>query len=178
MKRMNVLAALSMVTLLTATTTAWAGGAMCTGKDAEASAKACPTGASAKMAGAGGHCDMGKGASAMASGQSCELGENQMVYSFAVPGAECDDCASSISSALMAQKGIHCAHVDLKTHVAYVVADKKMDKKALAKCIQTAGFKNSFRGDGKNVRAEFTKMMTVSDSKGAACCAAKAKEKV
>jgi hypothetical protein len=53
-----------------------------------------------------------------------------------------------------------------------------MDKKALAKCIQTAGFKNSFRGDGKNVRAEFTKMMTVADSKGAACCAAKTKEKV
>jgi len=178
MKRMNVLAALSMVTLLTATT-AWAGGAECSGKDAEALVKACKVGTSAKMAGAeGGKCDMGKGASAMAEGKSCELGANQMVYSFAVPSAECDHCADGITKALMAQSGIHCAHVDLKTRVAYVVADRKMDKKALAKSIQTAGFKNSYRGDGKAVRAEFTKMMTVADGKGAACCAAKAKEKV
>ncbi len=178
MKRMNVLAAVSMVTLLTATT-AWAGGAMCEGKDAEASAKACKVGSSVKLTGAeGGHCDMGKGASASAEGKSCELGANQMVYSFAVPTAECDNCADGITKALMAQKGIHCAHVDLKARVAYVVADKKMDKNALAKTIKTAGFKSSYRGDGKNVRAEFTKMMTVADGKGAACCASKAKEKV
>ncbi|HEU4725182.1 MAG TPA: heavy metal-associated domain-containing protein [Candidatus Eisenbacteria bacterium] len=176
MKRMNVLAALSMVTLLTAAT-AYAGGAACSG-ESEASAKACKVGTTAKMAGAGGHCDMGKGASAMAEGKSCTLGANQMVYSFAVPTAECDNCAEGITKALMAQKGIHCAHVDLKARVAYIVADKKMDKNSLAKCIQTAGFKNSYRGDGKNVRAEFTKMLTVADSKGAACCATKAKDKV
>ena len=176
MKRMSVLAALSMVTLLAATT-AWAGGAACMGQDSEASVKACPHGA--KMAEAeGGHCDMGKGASAMASGKSCSLGANQMVYSFAVPGAECDHCVDGITKALMAQSGIHCAHVDLKTRVAYVVADKKMDKRTLAKCIQTAGFKNSYRGDGKNVRAEFTKMVTAGDAKSAACCAMKSKEKV
>ena len=176
MKRMNVLTALSMVALLTATA-AWAGGEKCEGKDAEASAKACPTGA--KMVSAeGGKCDMGKGASAMAEGKSCTIGANQMVYSFAVPTAECDHCADGITKALMAQSGIHCAHVDLKTRVAYVVADRKMDKKALAKSIQTAGFKNSYRGDGKNVRAELTKMMTVSNGKGDACCAAKAMEKV
>ena len=175
MKRISVLAALSMVTLLTATT-AFAGGAACSGKDSEASAKACKVGASAKMAGAGGHCDMGKGANAMASGK-CALGANQMVYSFAVPTAECDNCAEGITKALMAQSGIHCAHVDLKARVAYIVADKKMDKNALAKCIQTAGFKNSYRGDSKTVRAEFVKM-TASSDKSAACCASKTKEKV
>lgn len=177
MKRMNVLAALSMVSLLAATT-ALAGGAACSGKDAEASSKACKVGASAQMAGAGGHCDMGKESNAMASGKSCTLGANQMVYSFAVPTAECDNCADGITKALMAQKGIHCAHVDLKSRVAYVVADKRMDKNALGKTIKTAGFKNSYRGDGKAVRAEFTKMITVADGKGAACCAAKTKDKV
>ena len=176
MKRTSVLAALSMVTLLAATT-AWAGGAACSGKDAEASAKACKVSSGAKMAGAGGHCDMGKGAGAMAEGK-CTLGSNQMVYSFAVPSAECDHCVDSITKALMAQKGIHCAHVDLKSRVAYIVADKKFDKNELAKCIKTAGFKNSYRGDGKNVRAEFTKMVSTADGQGAACCAAKAKDKV
>ena len=175
MKRMSVLAALSIVTLLAATT-AFAGGAACSGQD-EASAKSCKVGTNAKMAGSeGGHCDMGKGANAMTSSK-CMLGANQMVYSFAVPTAECDHCADGITKALMAQSGIHCAHVDLKTRVAYVVADKKMDKNALAQCIKAAGFKNSYRGDGKTVRAEFVKM-TGSMDKGAACCAAKPKDKV
>lgn len=175
MKRMSVLAALSMVTLLAATT-AFAGGAACSGQD-EASAKACKVGTSAKMAGSeGGHCDMGKGTNAMTSGK-CALGANQMVYSFAVPTAECDNCADGITKALMAQEGVHCAHVDLKNRVAYIVADKQMDKNALAKCIKTAGFKNSYRGEGKTVRAEFVKM-TASADKDASCCAAKTKEKV
>jgi copper chaperone CopZ len=179
MKRMNVLATLSVASLL-ASSMAYAGGAACEGgKDAEASAKACKVsgkGASAQLTGAGGHCDMGKGASAMAEGKACALGANQMVYSFKVPSAECDNCATGISNALLATKGIHCAHVDLKARVAYVVAETKMDKKALAKVIADAGFKNSFRGDGKNVRAEFTKMIASSD-KAAGCCASKEKAK-
>lgn len=180
MKRMNVLATLSVVSLL-ASSTAFAGGAACTGgKDAEASAKACKVGAKSantQLTGAGGHCDMGKGASAMAEGKACKLEANQMVYSFKVPSAECDNCVNGISNALLAQKGIHCAHVDLKSRVAYVVTDSKMDKKVLAKVISEAGFKNSYRGDGKNVRAEFTKMIASND-KGAGCCATKAKDKV
>jgi len=177
MKRTNFLAAFSMVTLLAATT-AWAGGNACTGKDSEASAKACPvSGATSKSASAnGGKCEMGKGA--MAEGQACTIGANQMVYSFAVPGAECDHCADAISKALMTQSGIHCAHVDLKNRVAYIVADKKMDKNALAKCIKTAGFKNSYRNDGQAARTELTKYMTASTAKPDACCAAKPKEKV
>jgi copper chaperone CopZ len=180
MKRTNILAVLGAVSLLAATT-AWAGGAACTGKDSDASSPshACPyTGAkSAQASEVGGKCDMHT-MGAMANGQTCTIGANQMVYSFAVPTAECDHCAASITKALMDQKGIHCAHVDLKNRVAYIVADKKMDKNALAKCIKDAGFKNSYRGQGKAVQAEFTKMMTASTEKGAACCAVKTKEKV
>jgi copper chaperone CopZ len=179
MKRMNVLAALSVVTLLAAST-AWAGGSACTGKDSDASAAKCPySGATSKSASAttaGGHCDMGKGA--MAEGQACTVGANQMVYSFAVPGAECDHCADAISKALMTQSGIHCAHVDLKNRVAYIVTDKKMDKNALAKCIKTAGFKNSYRSEGQAARKDLMTYMTASTAKPDACCAAKPKEKV
>jgi copper chaperone CopZ len=124
----------------------------------------------------GSHCD-GKSMGAMADGKACKVGANQVVYSFAVPTAECDHCADSISKALMTQAGISCAHVDLKNRVAYIVADKKMDKNALAKCIATAGFKNTYRGEGKTVQAEYVKMMTASTEKGAACCAAKPKDK-
>jgi len=173
MKRMNVLAALSVVSLLAATT-AWAGGASCSGKDADASAKSCKVGTSATMTKAeAGHCDMGKGA--MASGKSCTIGANQMVYSFAVPTAECNSCVDGITKALMSQKGISCVHVDLKSRVAYIVADKKMDKNALTKCIATAGYKNKYRGEGNAARNELVKMMTASAEKGAT--AAKPKEK-
>ena len=177
MKRMNVLAALSVVSLLAATT-AWAGGAACSGKEEGASAGKCPYkgAASAQQAGTGAHCD-GKSMGAMADGKECTIGANQVVYSFAVPTAECDHCVDGITKALMTQSGIHCAHVDLKTHVAYIVADKKMDKNALAKCIKNAGFKNSYRGEGKAVQAEYVKMMTASTAKGDACCAAKPKDK-
>src|SRR5262245_31482506 len=101
MKRMKVLAAVSVVALLAATT-AWAGGAACEkgAAGAEAAGHACKV-SSAKMAGAGGHCDMGKGA--MASGKACKLGANAMVYSFSVPTAECDHCVDGISKATMAQ---------------------------------------------------------------------------
>ncbi|HET9951308.1 MAG TPA: heavy metal-associated domain-containing protein [Candidatus Eisenbacteria bacterium] len=176
MKRMNMLAALSVVTLLAATT-AWAGGNACSGNESEASAKAsgkaCPISGttSASMSANGGHCDL-------ADGKACTIGANAMVYTFAVPGAECDHCAESISKALMAEKGVQCAHVDLKTHVAYVVSDKKLDKNAISKSIKTAGFKNSYRNDGKAARADLMKYMTAATAKPDACCAAKPKEKV
>lgn len=178
MKRMKMLAVLSGAALLVAAT-AWAGGAACTGKDAEAASGACKV-SGAKMAGAGGHCDMGKGAAGAEAMGKCTLGANQMVYSFAVPTAECDHCADGISKATMAQAGIHCVHVDLKNRVAYIVADKKMDKNALAKCIKDAGFKNTFRGEGKAARANLEKYMTASADKPDACCKTKekAKEKV
>src|SRR5689334_77314 len=156
MKRMNVLAALSVVTLLAATT-AWAGGAACSGKEEGASAKgACPykSSMSAQSAGTGAHCD-GKSMGAMADGKAaCTISANQVVYSFAVPTAECEHCVDGITKALMTQAGIHCAHVDLKNRVAYIVADKKMDKNALAKCMATAGYKNKYRGEGQAVRAD------------------------
>jgi len=176
MKRMNLLAALSVVTLLAATT-AWAGGAACSGKEEGASAKACPYKSSTSAQAAGSHCD-GKSMGAMADGKACTIGANQVVYSFAVPTAECEHCADGITKALMTQSGIHCAHVDLKNRVAYIVADKKMDKNALAKCMASAGFKNTYRGEGQTVRADLVKFIASSEAKPAACCAAKPKEKV
>ena len=181
MKSMKTVAVMGFATLLVATT-AWAGGAACSGeKGAMAEGKACKVSESksAQMTEAkGGHCDMGKGASAsMAEGKGCTLGANQMVYSFAVPTAECDHCADGITKAAMAQAGIHCVHVDLKNRVAYIVADKKMDKNVLAKAMKDAGYKNSFRGDGKVARAEAAKFMTASAGKPDACCATKAKDK-
>lgn len=150
MKHPKALAALCAITLL-ASTTAWAGGAHCDGIDksnAEAMAKA------------------------------CTVDKNQAIYSFAVPGAECDGCAHSIQSALLREAGVHCAHVDLETHVAYVITDKKMSTKSLSKVIQTAGFKNKYRGEGKKVQAEFVKMMSKSDVKSGAACCARDKDKV
>jgi copper chaperone CopZ len=169
------------VTLL-ASTTAWAGGAGCYDKGAEAqAAKGCAV-SGAKMAsapGAGGaHCNGIDKSNAEAMAKACTLGKNQAIYSFAVPGAECDGCAQSIQSALMREAGIHCAHVDLETHTAYVIADKKMNTKSLSKVIQTAGFKNKYRGEGKNVQAEFTKAMTQADGKSGMACCARDKDKV
>jgi copper chaperone CopZ len=175
---MKTLAALSAMTLLVATT-AMAGGAACTGGSSEASAKSCPV-SGAKMTsttGAGGaHCDgVPKSADAMA--KACTVGKNQAIYSFAVPGAECDGCAHSIQSALMREAGIHCAHVDLDHHIAYVIADKKMDKNKLSSVIKTAGFKNTYKGEGKKVQAEFAKAMAGASGSGMSCCA-KEKDKV
>jgi copper chaperone CopZ len=133
---------------------AFAGGASCGSGDAPHSASA-------------GHCDGVKGASAM-SCPTVKAGQN--IYSFAVPGAECDHCVKSIQTALMAQKGVTCAHVDLSTHTAYVIADRSFDKKAIARCIQTAGFKNTYKAQGPKVQAEFAKAMTSSSGKAAAAC--------
>jgi len=141
---------------------AFAGGASCGSND------------TAKSANAGGkHCEGMTGAMAKA----CPtVGAHQNVYSFAVPGAECDHCVNSIQTALMAQKGVACAHVDLSSHTAYVIADKSFDKKAIAKCIQTAGFKNSYKGQGSKVYAEFAKAMSTGKA-GASCSYKSSKEK-
>jgi copper chaperone CopZ len=122
---------------------------------------------------AGHACDgMGKDASA---GQ-CGVKAGQVMYSFAVAGVDCERCVSRIQKAAMATKGIHCAHVDLSSKTAYIIADKSMDQKAITKVIETAGFKNNYKGTGPAVEAEFTKMM--STGSGASCCMKKNKEKV
>ena len=143
---------------------AFAGGAHCGSKES----------AAATTASTGGHCD---GASSASMAKSCGVKANQAIYSFAVPTATCDHCVKSIQSALMAQKGVACAHVDLATHTAYVIADKSMNKKAVAKTIQTAGFKNNYKGEGTKVQAEFAKAMSAGD-KGASSCSRKEKDKV
>lgn len=167
MKRISTVAAtIGAVSLLVAGS-AFAGGASC-GTDAKES--------SAKSASAGHHCD-GKDASA-AMAKSCGVKANQAIYSFAVPTAECQDCVNKIQSALMAQKGVACAHVDLTNHVAYIIADKSVNQKAVAKMISTAGYKNSFKGQGSKVQAEFAKAMASGEKGSAACSANKDKDKI
>ena len=147
---------------------------------AQAHAGACPyeTQAShAKLAGAGGHCDgVGKSAEAMA--HDCGLKAGQVMYSFAVPGVECEHCIRGIQKATMAMKGIDCAHVDLATHTAYIIADKGVNQKAIAKCIQEAGFKNTYKGTGPKVQAAFTQAMKSSSKNGMSCSPSKEKDKV
>lgn len=126
--------------------------------------------------------------SAFAGGASCGRSDacptakaGQNIYSFAVPGAECDNCVNSIETALMAQKGVSCAHVDLTTRTTYVIADRSFDRKAIAKCIQTAGFRNSYKAQGAKVQAEFAKSMASGSGKAAASCRykeSKAKDKI
>ena len=137
---------LSVVALLGLAATAWAGGD---------------------------HCGM---ASETASGQQCTIGPNQMVYSFSVPGAECEACQNAIQRTAMAQKGVTCAHVDLASRTAYLVADKNLNRKAVAKAISEAGFKNSFRASGTKAKSELLKV--VSTGQAGACCAKKDKDKV
>jgi copper chaperone CopZ len=181
MRQLRTLAALSAVTLLAATT-AWAGGAACSAKsEASAAAKGCTvSGAkltSAKGAG-GSHCSGIDKNNAEAMAKACSVGKSQAIYSFAVPSAECDGCVNGIQSALMAQDGIHCAHVDLEARVAYVIADKKLNTKTVSNVIQKAGFKNSYRGEGKKVQAEFAKAMSASAGKSGMACCAKEKDRV
>jgi copper chaperone CopZ len=168
-RTMRLALPISAIALLVAGS-AFAGGASCGSKDAEAKS------ASAKSASAGHHCGTGaSGASAMA--KACGLKDGQSIYSFAVPAAECDNCVKSIQTALMAQKGVTCAHVDLTSRTAYIIADRSVNKKAVAKTIQTAGFKNSYKGEGAKVQAEFAKAMTAGD-KGINSCQRKEKDKV
>jgi copper chaperone CopZ len=164
MKRISSIAALCAIALLSIAAVSFAGGSACMSHES-----------SAKTAGAGGHCSGSSDAASMA--KACEVKANEAIYSFAVPGVECDHCINSIQTALMAQKGVRCAHVDLQTRTAYVIADHSVNKKAVAKTIQTAGFKNSFKGEGAKVQAEFAKAMTAGD-KGINTCQRKEKDKV
>lgn len=138
----------------------------------------CGTGAkesSAKSASAGHHCEGKDASSAMA--KSCGVKANQAIYSFAVPTVHCEDCINNISTALMAQKGVACVHVDLSSHVAYIIADKSVNQKAVAKMISTAGYKNSFKGQGTKVQAEFAKAMASGEKGSGACSSSKEKDK-
>jgi copper chaperone CopZ len=144
---------------------AQAGGSMCTGKS---------EGAAKHVSAEGSHC-MG-GASAQAHGEQCTITANQAVMAFAVPGAECDACVKTIQRAAMAQKGIACAHVNLDTHTAYIVAEKGVSRNAIAKAIKDAGFRCSFKAEGPKVKSEL--MKTIAAGGPAACCAKKEKDKV
>ena len=126
----------------------------------------------------GATCGAHEGASSAMS-KACGVKANQAIYSFAVPTAECQTCVNTIETALMAQKGVACAHVDLTNHVAYIIADKSVNQKAVAKVISTAGFKNSFKGQGPKIQAEFAKSMAVKGEKGSsACSASKDRDKI
>src|SRR4051812_13366345 len=118
MKRISNIAAPITVALMLIAASAFAGGHACMSKD------------TAKTAGAGGHCSDGSSAS-MA--KACGVKAGESIYSYAVPGVECDHCINSIQTALMAQKGVRCAHVDLATRTAYIIADHSVNKKAVAK---------------------------------------------
>ena len=137
-RTMRLALSTSAIALLVAGS-AYAGGASCGAKDAEAKS------AAAKSASAGHHCGSGaSGASAMA--KACGLKDGQSIYSFAVPAAECDNCVKSIQTALMAQKGVTCAHVDLTSRTAYIIADRSVNKKAVAKTIQYRRLQEQLQG--------------------------------
>jgi copper chaperone CopZ len=167
MKRISTVAATIGAVALLAAGSAFAGGATC-GTGAKES--------SAKSASAGHHCEGKDASEAMA--KSCGVKANQAIYSFAVPTVHCEDCVHNIQTALMAQKGVACAHVDLTNHVAYIIADKSVNQKAVAKTISTAGYKNSFKGQGSKVQAEFAKAMASGEKGSAACSANKDKDKI
>ena len=156
---------LSVLGILSLAAVAWAGGNTCTGHT-ETDAKQVST--------EGNHCD--GVTSGKASGEQCTIGANQMVYSFSVPGAECEACQNVIQRTALSQKGVTCAHVDLNTRTAYIVADKKLNQKALAKAISEAGFKTKFKASGTKAKSEMLKV--VSSGAAGACCAKKDKEKV
>ncbi|MGH7682344.1 MAG: heavy-metal-associated domain-containing protein, partial [Candidatus Eiseniibacteriota bacterium] len=139
-------------------TTSWAGGSSC----------------SSEKVSEGSHCTM-KSSNASAH-EACTVKANQTVYSFTVPSVECEKCIETIQKAAMANAGIACAHVDLATHTAYIIADKKMSQKDIAKIITDAGYKNKFTGSGQKVQAEFAKALAAGD-KGINCCAKGTKDK-
>jgi copper chaperone CopZ len=164
MKTLAKITALSLLAVCLAATS-WAGGKSCSsGANAEG----------AKAAAAGSHCSA-KDANAMAA-KECGVKANQVIYSFAVPTAHCDNCIESVQKAAMAHAGIACVHVDLSTHTAYFIADKNVSRKEIAKVIAAAGFKNTYKAEGSKVQAEFAKAIASGD-KGVACCA-KGKDKV
>ena len=159
MKNFAKIGALTLLALCMAATS-WAGGSSCSMEGA-------------KSASAGAHCT-GKPSNA-AQEASCGVKANQVMYSFAVPSVECEHCIETLQKAAMANSGIHCAHVDLSTHTAYIIADKKLSQKDISKLIAAAGYKNKYSGQGSKVEAAFAKAMAAGD-KGIDCCA-KAKDK-
>jgi len=167
MKTLAKVSALSLLAVCIAATS-WAGGKSCSSEGAKAEG--------AKSASAGSHCSAkDSNANAMAA-KECGVKANQVIYSFAVPSAHCDNCVESVQKAAMAHAGIACVHVDLSTHTAYIIADKNVSKKDIAKVISAAGFKNTYKAEGSKVQAEFAKAIASGD-KGVACCA-KGKDKV
>ena len=176
MKRLTKLAPFVVLAVCCAAVS-WAGGSTCTHDDASSSSAATT---------AGSHCS-GKGASASAdgkcpmqgasaAGQTCSVKSNQVMYSFSVPSVECGHCVSAIQTVAMDTKGITCAHVDLSTHTAYIIAEKNVSQKQVSKMITTAGFKNKYTGEGSKAESAFAKA-TVSGDKGMSCCS-KGKDKV
>jgi copper chaperone CopZ len=179
MKRFNMIASVAALSLCVAGA-AWAGAA-CESKDgkaAKAASGACTykSETSAKSASAGQTCPGTAGK--QASMDQCGVKAGQVMYSFAVPSAESDHCVDSIQKASLGTKGITCAHVDLATHTAYLIADKTVSKDAIAKVIQQAGFKTSFKASGRKVEAEFAAAMKTSHQKGMSCCMKEKREKV
>ena len=162
MKTLAKINALSLVAVCLAATS-WAGGKSCSTQGAKSAATA-----------AGSDCSA-KDANAMAA-KECGVKANQAIYSFAVPTAHCDDCIKGVQKAAMAHAGVACAHVDLSTHTAYIIADKNVSQKEIAKVIAAAGYKNTYKAEGSKVQAEFAKAIASGD-KGVACCA-KGKDKV
>lgn len=162
MKNLTKIAGLSLLALCLAATS-WAGGSSC----------------SSEKVSEGSHCTMKSSNASEASAaahEACTIKASQAIYSFAVPSVECDKCIESIQKAAMAKAGVACAHVDLSTHTAYIIADKKVSQKDLAKLIADAGYKNKFTGQGQKVQAAFAKAIASGD-KGVTCCA-KDKDKV
>ncbi len=162
MKTLAKVSALSLLAVCLAATS-WAGGKSCSSEGAKSASTA-----------AGSHCSA-KDSNAMAA-KECGVKANQVIYSFAVPTAHCENCIESVQKAGMAHAGIACVHVDLSTHTAYFIADKSVSRKEIAKVIAGAGFKNTYKAEGSKVQAEFAKAIAAGD-KGVACCA-KGKDKV
>jgi copper chaperone CopZ len=162
MKR-NALIVPAVLGVLCLATSAWAGGASCSGKAEGTASKTgahCTMGASKEMA-AGGHCSGVNGASMTSKGQ-CPFGASNAVFSFAVKDAHCGACVEKIQSAALAQKGVLCAKVDLNTKTAYIAGDKNLDQRMVAKAIKNAGFTCALKDQGPKARAEFVKLMASS----------------
>jgi hypothetical protein len=163
MKNFAKVSALTLLALCVAGTS-WAGGANCS-----------PEGVKAKEASAAGaHC--GTKASTASKVADCGVKANQVMYSFAVPSVDCEKCIESIQKAAMASTGIHCAHVDLSTHTAYIIADKSLSQKEISKLIADAGYKNKYSAKGEKAQAAFAKAMASGDNGMNNCCA-KGKDK-
>jgi copper chaperone CopZ len=149
MKR-NALVAPAILAALCLATSAWAGGASCSGKS---------EGASKEASAVGSHCAPGSKGASMTSGKQCTLGADNAVFSFAVPTVHCGACVDKIQTTAMAQKGVLCAMVNMDTKMAYVAGDKKLNQRAIAKAIKDAGYTCTFKDKGPKARAELMKIM-------------------